>query len=581
MRERNRCVINILKKVDGIILPFIGSVVVKAASYSVRLLFLRYCLYRGRAVFAEGAAAAPFILHGCIFILMIIGLSFADTFCSHRLSFTAIKKLRTLLLDHYFYTTPGAVEHIKAGDFTQMIVNDINVFEWFIAHITAEWGALFITFCFGVGMAGINSPVLSALFVCAAAVNLFLVFNNTAAEEERGLYLKQLGGEFQSMIIDGLNGMREILLYGKEASFFKSVAEKSGEYNRVSARYTSRTDKRASRITAVLYGALSVSVVLLWTRYPDFDTAASIAVLFYALSLLSGGLANTEKYGFIFGAARRVEKVLQVRPVISGFGPLRYEEVDTRHSPSVSFHHCTFSYPTAPEKTILHDVSFTLKNGESTAIVSESGGGKSTIAKLLERFYDVTSGEIRYYGTLITDLSEDALRRTVTLVPQSVFLFRDSLAENLRLGKPDAVQEEIGIAVRKAQADEVIEKKEDAYETMLGEAGSNLSGGERQRIALAQAFLKDSPVLILDEASSSLDAKNEDAVNRALAAVKAHKTLIVIAHRLATIRSVDRILFLKDGKIHGDGTYERLYAENEDFKALIGKMQESEIIHNG
>ena len=243
---------------------------------------------------------------------------------------------------------------------------------------------------------------------------------------------------------------------------------------------------------------------------------------------------------------------------------------------TVQFEKVNFTYDIKKDK-VLDEVSFHLYPNEVVAIVSESGGGKTTISKLLQRFFDVDSGTIRLNGYRIQDIKLEELRRLITTIPQETYLFYGSINDNLKMVNFNATQDEIRDAVKKARADEFIEKLPMKYDTQIGENGMCLSGGERQRIALAQAFLRKTPILILDEATSALDATNEHYINDILQKTKEHRTTIVIAHRLSTIKSADRIIYLKDGTVEDIGTYQQLIRNNVEFAELVkGRKRECE-----
>ena len=219
-----------------------------------------------------------------------------------------------------------------------------------------------------------------------------------------------------------------------------------------------------------------------------------------------------------------------------------------------------FSYTGKSEDEVLHGIDLKLPEGSFTALVGPSGGGKSTVAKLMARFWDVTAGEIAIGGINIKDMPLSQLSEYVSFVTQDNFLFRCSLLENIRLGNPSATDDEVRAAARAAQCEEFITKLPQGYDTPAGEAGNRLSGGEKQRIAIARMMLKNAPIVILDEATAFTDPENEDKIQRSIAELTKGKTLLVIAHRLSTIRNADNIVVLKEAKIVATGNQETLLA---------------------
>ena len=224
----------------------------------------------------------------------------------------------------------------------------------------------------------------------------------------------------------------------------------------------------------------------------------------------------------------------------------------------VALRNVRFSYTGEQKDEVLHGIDLTLPEGSFTALVGPSGGGKSTVAKLIARFWDVTSGEISIGGVNVKDMPLSQLSEYVSFVTQDNFLFRCSLMENIRLGNPAATDDEVKAAARAAQCEEFIEKLPQGYDTPAGEAGKRLSGGEKQRIAIARMMLKNAPIVILDEATAFTDPENEDKIQRSIAALTQGKTLLVIAHRLSTIRNADNIVVLKNGEIAAEGRQEEL-----------------------
>ena len=279
----------------------------------------------------------------------------------------------------------------------------------------------------------------------------------------------------------------------------------------------------------------------------------------YAL-FAAGALAElSEVWGEITqaaGAAERLTEMMATIPEIRS--PENPVPLPKPPLGTVAFENVTFAYPTRPGEKALDDVSFSVKSGETIALVGPSGSGKSTIFNLLMRFYDPASGIVRLDGVNVADADLTELRRRLAVVPQDVALFADTIAENIRYGTPDATLAEIRQAAVAAQADEFIRALPGGYDCKLGERGTSLSGGQRQRIAIARAVLKNAPVLLLDEATSALDAESEGAVQRALEGLVAGRTTLVIAHRLATVQKADRILVMEKGRIVEAGTHGEL-----------------------
>ena len=239
----------------------------------------------------------------------------------------------------------------------------------------------------------------------------------------------------------------------------------------------------------------------------------------------------------------------------------------------ICFDHVSFGYGT---REVIHDVSFQLPQNSATAIVGPSGSGKSTLCALLARFYDVDQGRITVGGYDIRKMTCDSLLRNIAMVFQNVYLFHDTIRNNIRFGRPDAAEEDVIAAAKTARCHDFIMALPQGYDTMVGEGGSNLSGGEKQRISIARCLLKDAPIIILDEATASVDPENEHEIQEALSALVRGKTIITIAHRLATIQNADRILVVEDGRIAQHGTHQELMSQEGTYRNFIEIRQRAE-----
>jgi ATP-binding cassette subfamily B protein len=291
--------------------------------------------------------------------------------------------------------------------------------------------------------------------------------------------------------------------------------------------------------------------------------------VFSAMSMAS----LTEVWGDLqlaAGAAERLFELLEIEPEIKA--PANPTPLPRASRSQVTFEQVEFAYPTRPEIPALCDFSFSASAGETIAIVGPSGAGKSTVLRLLMRFYDPLAGRILIDGVDLRDADPKAVRSRMAIVPQETAIFSENLRENIRYGRPDASDAEVEHAAEVAMVDEFANALPEKYDTALGENGMTLSGGQRQRIAIARAVLKDAPILLLDEATSSLDSHSERLVQSALERLKAGRTTIVIAHRLATVRSADRILVVDGGRITASGTHDELVRQ-EGLYAKLARLQ--------
>jgi ATP-binding cassette subfamily B protein len=298
--------------------------------------------------------------------------------------------------------------------------------------------------------------------------------------------------------------------------------------------------------------------------------------ILYAIFLASSIGALSEVWGDVqraAGATERLMEILSMRPDIRA--PIAPRPVSLPAKGAIAFDHVTFHYPSRPEHAALIDFSLEVDPGEAIALVGPSGAGKSTLFHLVLRFFDAQHGRILFDGEDISQLDPREYRRQIALVSQEPVIFAGTISDNIRYGRPEASKDEIRRAAEAAAAGEFIHRLPEGYQSVLGERGVTLSAGPRQRIAIARAILRDAPVLLLDEATSSLDAENERLVQKGLTNLMAGRTTVVIAHRLATIQRLRRIVVLDGGRIVGEGSHAELVARGGLY-ARLASLQFSE-----
>ncbi len=368
-----------------------------------------------------------------------------------------------------------------------------------------------------------------------------------------------------AMISEVLGAMKIVQAFGQE----------NREHERFSGAVESTFDTAKRRIrlraamTAIVIGLIFTGIVMLMWRGAIGVADGSISGGTIAAFVLTGGLvagafgALTEVYGDLLrgaGAAGRLAELLSERPGIAA--PENPIALPVPSRGQIAFDNVTFSYPTRPDTVALGNFSLTVSPGETVAVVGPSGAGKSTLFQLAQRFYDPQGGSVRIDGVALPSADPSEIRQRMALVPQETVLFAASARDNLRYGKWDATDEEIWEAARVANAEKFLRALPEGLDSFMGEAGTRLSGGQRQRISIARALLRNTPILLLDEATSALDAESEKLVQDALDHLMKDRTTIVIAHRLATVRSADRIIVMEEGRIVEQGDHDSLIAKN-------------------
>ena len=381
--------------------------------------------------------------------------------------------------------------------------------------------------------------------------------------------------EASAYAADNLGAVRTMHAFGQEttvADRFASTVERAF----VTAR--AQLFARAGLTACVIIVLVSCIVGLLWfgSRLVIFGeiTGGRLAQFLLYATLAAAASAALAEVGAELaqaaGAAERLTELLAIQPLIQA--PARPRKLPVPPLGTIQFRNVRFAYPARPDILALNNVSFEVKPGETVALVGPSGAGKSTIFNLLLRFYDPQAGTVAVDHLCVADVDLQALRSRMALVPQEVTLFDDTIAENIRYGKPGAGALDIRRAASAAQAQNFIEALPQGYETRLGERGVTLSGGQRQRIALARAILRDAPILLLDEATSALDAESELSVQKALELLVRNRTTLVIAHRLATVQRASRILVFDAGGIVEEGRHTEL-VRNGSLYARLAKLQ--------
>lgn len=538
----------------------VGSIILSIISVIMGLVPF-YCMYRLIDLFvAQNASTQSIWMWSLItlgaYILKILTFSLS-TGISHHMAYNILEGLRLRLADRFLHAPLGNIENHSIGEIKSMMVDKIENLEPPLAHMIPEGvGHLILPIISIIALAVIDyrlalaSLVTFPFSILCMGLTFKISGRNFTKYDESNAYMN-------STIVEYVEGIEVIKAFGRSGVSYEKYAKSITDFRTFVVKWLSSTfftmKLAFALFPSTLIGTLPVALFLASKNMISASEAAFAVML--SISMV-GSLAKLEIFS---------ENMRQVKFVVEGLES--YLEMPSLEEPSQSIlpqhtdivlKNVCFSYSGKKEDEVLHDIQLSLKEGSFTALVGPSGGGKSTIAKLIARFFDVTEGSIEIGGVNVKDMTIATLADYVSFVTQDNFLFNCSLLENIRLGNPNATDEEVKEAARAAQCEEFIMKLENGYETSAGEAGSRLSGGEKQRIAIARMILKNAPIVILDEATAFTDPENEDKIQQSIASLTKGKTLLVIAHRLSTIKNADQIVVLKEGRIVAKGKQEEL-----------------------
>ena len=531
-------------------------------------------LYRGtatiqRVLFFSGIAAI------CQLIKML--LTWRSSLMSHKISFTILKNIREAITDRMAKVPMGIMLETPTGAFKNLIVDNVAKLEDSMAHfmpelpsnIAAPLCSILLIFILDwrMGLASLITIPLGILFFAAMMRGYGPRMEN---------YMRS-ANDMNSSLVEYVNGIQVIKAFNRSASSYGKYSKSVNYFHDSTMEWWSQCWfwNAAARavLPSTLLGTLPVGAWLY------MEGTLSLPVFLISLVVPLGFVAPLmkvseamEQVSMIKGNLEQVTAFLKTPELVRPSEPVSLGER------TYQFEDVHFGYK---ETEVLHGISFQTRPGTMTAIVGPSGSGKSTIAKLMAGFWDVTSGSVRFGGQDIRQIPFEQLMGEISYVAQDNFLFDKSIRENIRMGNPAATDEEVEDAAKAANCHDFIMQLEQGYDTLAGDAGDRLSGGERQRITIARAMLKPSSVVILDEATAYADPENEALIQQAISKLVAGKTLIVVAHRLNTIRNADQILVVANGNIAGRGTQEELLRECPIYQKMwqdyAGTIEEADL----
>jgi len=516
-------------------------------------------------VFRLAAIALCFILYAYCYIA---GLAY-----SHQSAYHTLKNLRISLQKKLESKPLGMIEAKGVGTLKKMFIDDIESIELLLAHALPE------------GIANLAIPVLiylvmffvdyklALLSLCSLPIGLLAMgAMYKIGSKEMGNYYAA-AQKMNNTIIEYINGMEVVKVFNRDGeSYHRFEGDVKAYRDFTLAWYKACWPWMAlynSILPCVALVTLPVGSFLVLKGYATLSNFVLVLCLSFAIGApLIRALSFVSTMPQINYKIEALEKLMDAPELQAS------DEAFTGNNYDIVYEDVHFGYD---QKEVIHGINLQIKQGTTTALIGESGNGKSTLAKLLVHFYDVNSGRITIGGQDIRQMRISDLNELISFVSQDQFLFNTTLLENIRVGNLQASDEEVKAAASKAQCDEFFSRLDHGIETMAGDGGKQLSGGERQRIALARAILKDAPIIVLDEATAFMDPENEDKMNKAIAAVIKDKTVIVIAHRLQSIVNADQICLLNDGHLEMVGKHEELLEKSSLYQKLwnaaVGRVQ--------
>ncbi len=512
---------------------------------------------------------AFFTLVGSLLTLYVSGM------CSHIAAFTILYELRVRLSEHVAKVPMGYHTKTATGELKKIIEASVEKIEKFIAHQLPDVVSAIMMPLFLLGYLFWMDWRLAFVLLVPIGLGLWLQSRLFASEGGQEAYRKFQYSveEMNATGVEYVRGMPAIKIFGVRAESFLTFRKAVEEYRDLSLRITDLCKTNYS-LFFVIISSLFTFVVPVGVLLASSNAASqSFAITFILFLIVSPSLSMPLlKLLHIGGGMRdiveshkRIESVFAQQVVSEPAAPRVPEHYE------ISFSQVSFSYEPKESKSykpVLSGISFTARAGEMTALVGPSGGGKSTIASLLLRFWDVQDGRIAIGGVPIQEIGTAKLMDMVSFVFQDVHLFYDTIEANIRMGNSSATREQVIAAAKTACCHEFIEKLAQGYETKIGEGGTYLSGGEAQRVVIARALLKNAPILVLDEATAYADAENEKNIQQGLNELVKGKTVIIIAHRLSTIRAAEQILVVKQGAIAEEGRHEELRSKNGLYESM-------------
>lgn len=524
--------------------------------------FLPYiALYQIIQLYSQGRLSLEAALPWCIFAAgaMLINVVFhgISTMISHVSAFTILEQLRLAIVETLKRAPLGQVYSRPFGTIKTTVVDRIETIERPLAHMIPELTAnILIPLCVLVYLITFDWRIALATFL-SSIIGAFPMMAAMRDYQDRYDNYMTTNAEVNNIIVEYVEGIEVVKAFNQSSTSYEKFVNAITRFQIETKDWFHSTNKRMgltmSIMPTTLLGVLPAVIALyFFGMITPLESAMCVILSLGILGPLTGIAFFRSELESASSAVKEARELLKIEPLPDTGKEIKLPSLD------IAFEDVHFSYAEDTDEEVVRGLSFAVPAGSFCALVGPSGSGKTTLARLLIRFWDPSSGSITIGGVDIKDMSVAQLTRHISFVTQDNFLYDCSLRDNIRVGNPDATDAEVETAAEYAQCGEFIERFEKGLETPAGEAGNQLSGGERQRIALARAFLKNAPILILDEATAFTDPESESKIQQALSELVHGKTLFVIAHRLSTVKNADQIIVIDQGAVVGAGRHEQL-----------------------
>lgn len=511
-----------------------------------------------------------------ILLLVLVFLRFLFDYLRARfqeaISYELVARDRLAVGDALKRVSLGYFQQVSTGNILNSLTTGLGTLEGMGIRMIDNFVGGYLNFAVVFLSLLVFSPRTAVIALAAATVSLVFLLAISHYSARNAPVEAQANRDMTGAILEYARGLAVVKSFGKDAAALdtirQSIADSKNIHLKIEWGYL---PSNALHLLALKCGSVGLTLsACLSGLNGQMELPVVLTFVFFSFSIFASLEPISDSahvLSVIDDAMDQMDKLWENHFIDSDGKDIPLQHFD------ITFDHVDFGYDS---RQVLHDVSLTIPDKTTTAIVGPSGSGKSTLCSLMARFWDVDSGSVKIGGVDVRDYTLESLMDQISMVFQNVYLFADTIENNIKFGCPDATHEQVVEAARKACCDDFIEALPDGYNTVIGEGGASLSGGEKQRISIARAMLKDAPIVILDEATANVDPENEDRLQKAIEALTRDKTIIMIAHRLKTVRHADQILVVDHGRIVQQGTHEQLIGQPGIYAAFVGGRKQAE-----